>query len=180
VKVEATLHLTANFSYPLVVLLSVLLPWAVFARIQGGLSAWLVVDAVLFAVAVLPFLLFYGAAIWHAGGAPRWGRIARLPLVLALGMGMAVSQTRAVLEALFGPVGTFARTPKSGDVDGVRSGVGRVVRAAVGRIAFVELGLAAYLGLALVYVATAGHWASVPFLGLFVAGYGAVGAQSLR
>lgn len=175
VKVEATLHLTANFSYPLVVVLSILLPWAVYARITGGLEALLVIDAVLFSLAILPFLAFYGAAVWHSGGGPRGGRLARLPVVLALGMGMAVSQTRAVIEALVGPVGTFVRTPKTGGLS-----VAATYRAATRGLVGVELLLALYLTAACVWVATTGYLASLPFMGLFAFGYAAVGLQSLR
>ncbi|MCA9569405.1 MAG: glycosyltransferase [Myxococcales bacterium] len=174
VKLEATAHLTANTSYPLVVLLSILLPFAVYARIEGGLSALLVVDAVLFVLAVFPFVLFYAAAIWHAGAGSRRQRLARLPVVLALGMGMAVSQTRAVLEGLFGEVGTFVRTPKVGDAAVV------AYRAATRGLVGLELALAVYLTAALGYTMSQGYWASVPFLGLFAAGYGTVGLSSLR
>ncbi|MCB9674815.1 MAG: glycosyltransferase [Alphaproteobacteria bacterium] len=174
VKLEATAHLTANFSYPLVVVLSLLLPWAIYARIEGGLSALLVIDAVLFFFAVAPFVLFYGMAIWHSGALGTGRRLARLPIVLALGMGMAVSQTRAVAEALFGEVGTFVRTPKSGGAATM------VYRAATRGLVGIELALAAYLVGACVYVTSAGYFASLPFLGLFAVGYAAVGLGSLR
>lgn len=174
VKVEATLHLTANFSYPLVVLLSVLLPFAIHARIEGGLSTLLIVDAVLFVLAVVPFVLFYGAAVWHSGAGSRGARLLRLPVVLALGMGMAVSQSRAVAEGLFGPVGTFVRTPKVGDT------ATSAYRAATRGLFVVELVLAAYLCLAIGYVLGSGYLASLPFLALFAAGYGTVGLSSLR
>lgn len=174
VKLEATAHLTANFSYPLVVALSILLPWAIVARIEGGLSALLVVDAVLFGFAIIPFLVFYGMAVWHSGAVGVGRRIARLPIVLALGMGMAVSQTRAVVEALFGPVGTFVRTPKSGGAATV------VYRAATRGLVGIELVLGLYLLVACIYVVNAGYFASLPFLGLFAAGYLTVGLNSVR
>ena len=174
VKLEATAHLTANFSYPLVVLLSLLLPWAIYARIEGGLRTLLVIDLVLFICALVPFLCFYGAAVWHSGAPRRGVRLARLPIVLALGMGMAVSQTKAVAEALFGEVGTFVRTPKSGDA------VSIVYRAASRGLVGVEILLALYLVGACVYVVSAGYFASLPFLGLFALGYAAVGFTSIR
>lgn len=174
IKIEATLHLSANFSYPLVVLLSLLLPFAIHARIEGGLSTLLLLDAILFTLAVVPFLLFYGAAIWYSGAPGRAGRLLRLPVVLALGMGMAVSQTRAVVEGLFGPVGTFVRTPKVGDA------AQTAYRAASRGLFVVEVLLAAYLCVALGYVLGSGYYASLPFLGLFAAGYGTVGLASLR
>jgi cellulose synthase/poly-beta-1,6-N-acetylglucosamine synthase-like glycosyltransferase len=176
VKLEATAHLTANLSYPLVVLLTLLLPLAVAARIQAGdrLVTLVRVDAVLFLLAVLPFVVFYGAAIAGAGGEAVRARLLRLPAVLALGLGMAVSQTRAVVEGFLGPVGTFVRTPKRGGASAV------VYRAATRGLVGVELVLAAYLGAACVYATAEGYVGSLPFLLLFASGYGAVGLASLR
>lgn len=175
VKVEATTHLTANLSYPLVVMLSILLPWAVVARIQSGteMTALLRIDLVLFVAALMPFILFYGAAIVGAHAGHEGRRLVLLPSVLALGLGMAVSQTRAVFEGLFGGVGVFVRTPKSG-------GVGSsVYRAATHGLVAIEAAMALYLGAACVYVIATGHLASLPFLLLFAAGYGAVALHSL-
>jgi len=176
IKLEATAHLCANFSYPLVVALTLLLPLAVAARLERGasLATLLRVDLVLFVVAVLPFVLFYAAGIVGSGSGGVSRRVVRLPIVLAVGLGMAVAQTRAMGEALFGDVGTFVRTPKHG-------GVRRVAYLSHSRgIASVELLLASYLGLACGYVITEGYVASLPFLALFCAGYSSVGLGSLR
>ncbi len=176
VKVEATAHLTANLSYPLVVLLSVLLPWAVAARISQGseLQILLRIDLVLFTAALMPFILFYGTAIVGSHSPGLRGRMLRLPGVLALGLGMAVSQTRAVIEGFFGPVGTFVRTPKRGGASA------SVYRAASRGLVGVELLLASYLVVACLYVTLNGYAASLPFLALFAFGYGSVGLLSLR
>jgi len=174
VKLEATAHLAANLSYPLVVVLTLLLPWAIYARIEGGARALLAIDLVLFTAALLPFLAFYGTAVVGSGGGSTAGRLARLPIVLALGLGMAVSQTRAVVEGLVGPVGTFVRTPKWG---GVAQGS---YRAATRGLVGLELFLAAYMLAACAYVLSQGYFASLPFLLLFATGYGAVGLSSLK
>jgi len=174
VKLEATAHLCANVSYPLVVLLTLLLPWAVAARVAGGARELLAVDLVLFSAALLPFLAFYGAAILGSGAEGAQRRLIRLPVVLALGLGMAVSQTRAVLEGLFGEVGTFVRTPKWGGV--AKSSYRAASRGLVG----LELLLAAYMTAACAFVVWEGYLASLPFLALFATGYGAVGLASLR
>jgi cellulose synthase/poly-beta-1,6-N-acetylglucosamine synthase-like glycosyltransferase len=176
VKVEATAHLCANFSYPLVILLTILLPWSVVARMQPGarVERLMQVDLVLFLLAVLPFVVFYAAAI-RGAGEEIGRRLVRLPAVLALGLGMAVSQSRAVAEGLWGPVGTFVRTPKRGEAQGPL-----LYRVGAGSLVGVELLLAAYLVLAAVYAVGQGYWASLPFLALFAAGYGSVAAASLR
>ena len=176
VKMEATAHLCANFSYPMVVVLSLLLPVAVVARVEGGpaLTGLLRVDLILFVSAMFPFLLFYAAAIVGAKSGREGRRLLQLPSVLALGIGMAVSQSRAVYEGLFGQVGVFVRTPKSGNSSTSIYRVGN--RGLVG----LEALFSVYLGVACLYVVGAGYVASLPFLLLFAAGYGAVAVHSMR
>lgn len=174
VKLEGTTHLTANLSYPLVVVLSLLMPLAIHARITGDLSALLVIDGVLFSAAIVPFLLFYGTAVWFSGSPGVGRRLLGLPLVLALGMGMAIAQTRAVVQGIFGEVGTFVRTPKHGTSAAV------VYRAAERGLVGLEILMALYLLGACAYVVSTGFYASLPFLGMLTVGYGAVGLASLR
>jgi len=179
IKLEATAHMTANVSYPIVVLLTLLLPWAVVARMQQGAELLLALDLLLFSAAVLPFVVFYGVAVVGSGERVRQ-RLVRMPLVLALGLGMAVSQTRAVFGGLFGDVGTFVRTPKRGSA---QSGLYEATfsRAmAMSWLTGVELVFATYMLAGCLYAAGMGYLASLPFLALFAGGYGAVGIGTLR
>lgn len=178
-KVETTAHLVATFNYPLVVLLSLLLPPALVARDLGGelVGAMVTYDWLLFPFAFFPFVVYYAAAI---GGSAKdslrspWGRIARLPVVLALGLGMSISQSRAVFEGFTGPVGTFVRTPKRGDA------TGGGYRLGWRGLAGLEIAFALYLGAAMLYALAIGAFTTLPFLALFVGGYGAVGWSSWR
>ena len=172
-KIEAHMHLTANLSYPLVVVLSLLLPWAVAARMAGGPPLLLTLDLVLFTMALLPFIAFYVVAIIGSGAQGRRRRLVQLPMTLALGLGMAVSQTRAVVEGIAGPVGTFVRTPKEGGMNAMG------YRAASRGLVVFELAMAAYLSMACLYVTVNGYIASLPFLALFTVGYASVGIASL-
>jgi cellulose synthase/poly-beta-1,6-N-acetylglucosamine synthase-like glycosyltransferase len=184
VKMEATVHLGANFTYPLVILLSLLLPWAVAARISAGPVALLELDSALFGAAILPFIVFYAVAISGSGEGGVGRRLRQLPMVLGLGVGMAVSQTRAVFEGVVGSTGTFIRTPKTGEGSAPSGRAARVpaagYRLGSSGIAGIELLLAAYLGAAAVYAGWNGYAASIPFLALFTFGYGAVGVGTLR
>ncbi len=173
VKVEATVHLTANLAYPLVVLLSLLLPWAIAARIYGAPAGLLQLDLLLFGAALGPFIAFYAVAIIGSGRSGTASRLVRLPVALALGLGMAVNQTWAVVEGATTGGGTFVRTPKNGDSNGGG------YRARVHRLVGFELALAAYLGVACLFVIAHGYLASLPFLALFALGYASVGLQSL-
>jgi cellulose synthase/poly-beta-1,6-N-acetylglucosamine synthase-like glycosyltransferase len=173
IRLEATAHLTANFSYPLVVLLSVFLPWAVAARIGRAPSLLLALDSLLLFGALLPFLAFYGSAVIGSGTRDVGRRLLFLPVVLAVGLGLAIAQTRAVLEGLADDIGTFVRTPKTGGQAGGGYAVGPI------RLAWAELAFAAYVGLAALYALLHGYPAPLPFLALFSGGYAAVGVASL-
>jgi len=175
-RLEATAHLTANLSYPLVVLLTLLLPLAIVARVTESerLGAFLGLDLVLFGFALAPFLLFYGLAILGSGAPGVAGRLVRLPLVLSLGLGMAVSQSRAVWEGFAPSVGTFVRTPKTGGLRKVS------YRAAGSSLFAIEALFGVYLTAAAVWVVWSGYEGSLPFLLLFAVGYGGVALGTLR
>lgn len=171
VKLEATAHLCANLAYPLVLALSVITPLAAVQRVGHPLVEPL--HAAFFAVAMTSLGVFYGVSAGaHHADWPR--RLGRVPWAMALGAGMAVNQTRAVFEALFGEVGAFVRTPK-------RGGAGEGGRYALGGDGSarweIALGLAQLLGA--VACAAAGAWGSAPLLTLFGLGYLWVGLGSL-
>jgi hypothetical protein len=108
-----------------------------------------------------------------------WSALARLPLVLALGIGLCVNQTRAVLEAALGKNTEFVRTPKHGIRGKLGSWTSKKYRAARSLTPLVELGLAGYFLVALAVAYDHGHYLSMPFLGLFLFGFGYVGGLSL-
>jgi len=171
VKLEATAHLCANLAYPLVLLLSVITPLAAIQRVGHPLVEPL--HAVFFTVAMTSLGVFYGvsAGAHH----PDWARrLGRVPWAMALGAGMAVNQTRAVVEALFGEVGAFVRTPKRGESGG---GGRYALGGDGGAIVEISLGLGQLLGA--VACMFAGAWGSAPLLALFGLGYLWVGLGSL-
>ena len=172
VKSEAVVHMTSNLAYPGVLALSVLMPASVFLRGRSDLQRLLLLDLPIFLMATASVVAFYWAAERVAKGSMR-GRRWRLPLTLALGIGMAVSQTRATLQGLVSADATFVRTPKVGD------GAAARYTSRLDWTPFVELALAAYFSVALVEAVSRGWYASVPFMALFGAGFGYVGLATL-
>jgi hypothetical protein len=153
-----------------VLFLSVLHPWAIAARTTEAYRSMMVFDYAVLVLAVLPFVLFYGRAGRRAGHG--WLKTARrLPLALLIGIGMSASQTSAVWRGLTVMGGTFRRTPKTGGRD---QGTGAT------RMCWVELALTAYTTAGVVWAASHGVFASLPFQLLFLFGYGAVCHGSLR
>jgi hypothetical protein len=179
VKVEATFHLTCNVASVLVLGMGAVLPLAVLARGRGDLARWAALDLPVFAAATLSVAVFYALALRETYPQDWRRRLWRLPLVMSLGIGMSVNQTRAVVEGLFGRDTSFERTPKDGAVGRARGSRVRTYRQPGGWTPWVELVLAAWQAAAVVAAFDTGLWASLPFLALFGAGFGYVGAASL-
>ena len=182
VKLEATFHLTANAGYLLMVALALLVGPAVWLR--RDISPWLLaaVDLPLFTLSSVSVAAFYlaahRAALDRARGPLRW-----IPFLMAVGIGLSINNARAVVEALRGKVSEFRRTPKYALTRG-GSLATRSYRGRVNRDTWIELALALYFGAVVVLAALTGLWAALPFLALFLGGYGytagATLAQSAR
>ncbi len=107
-----------------------------------------------------------------------WSTLGQLPLVLSLGIGLCVNQTRAVIEAVFGRETEFVRTPKHGICGKLETWSGKKYHAAKSLTPFFELLMAAYFVVAVHIAFANGHYISVPFLMLFLFGFAYVGAVS--
>ncbi len=113
VKAEAFFHLSANFNYLLMSVLSILMFPAMYVRYNMGWTEMLLIDVPLFAAATLSVCNFY--IVSQRELYPDWRqRLKYLPFLMSIGIGLCVNNTRAVLEAMFGRESEFARTPKYG------------------------------------------------------------------
>lgn len=120
-KMEATTHLTCNYSYLALVLLCILIMPVCTGMVEPG-ADWdwketrmIVLTFTLFFFATFTVCAFYIAAEIIVKPR-RWWRIFYLILpLLALGVGMAVNNAKAVLEGAFGKSCEFIRTPKFGE-----------------------------------------------------------------
>ena len=113
-KLESTVHLTANVVYPLLIVLVALMAPLLVGGARWPAGALLASQLALFGVGTLPVALFLAEGQRRAGrrGARLWADVA---LALILCGGLAWWLTRAVLEGLWGDTGEFVRTPKQGD-----------------------------------------------------------------
>jgi cellulose synthase/poly-beta-1,6-N-acetylglucosamine synthase-like glycosyltransferase len=180
VKMEAFFHLTNNFAYPLLLLLSMLLLPNLLLRTRHGWREVLVIDLPLFFGTTLSIASFYVTSQREIRR--DWRKtLKRLPLMMSLGIGLCINQTRAVLEALLGhSSGEFVRTPKHGVVRRFEGWTAKRYRAVKTLTPFVEVLMAAYFAMAMVLAARAGHYVSMPFLLLFFMGFAYVGVLSLH
>jgi len=179
VKFEAWYHMTANISYPLMIVLSVLLLPAMIIRFYQGWFQMLYIDLPLFMASTFSISSFY--LVSQRELFPRrWPRaILYLPFLMALGIGLTITNTIAVLEALVGKKTAFARTPKyhvESKQDKIRASK---YRRRLGWVPWVELLIGAYFALTVYYALDNENYITVPFLILFVVGYWYTGLMSL-
>jgi cellulose synthase/poly-beta-1,6-N-acetylglucosamine synthase-like glycosyltransferase len=179
-KIEAWYHLTANLSYPLMVVLSVLLLPAMIIRFYQGWFQMLYIDLPLFMASTFSISSFY--LVSQRELFPKtWPRaLLYLPFLMALGIGLTITNTKAVLEALIGQQSPFARTPKYG-VESKKQKVGAKskYRRRLGWIPWAELLIGSYFALTVYYALDNENYITVPFLLLFVIGYWYTGLMSL-
>ncbi len=178
IKAEAFFHLTANFNYPLMVVLSILMFPSMVIRYNMGWYEMLLIDVPLFFAATFSVCNFYMVCQreihkdWRA-------RIKYLPFLMSIGIGLSINNTRAVFEALLNKQSEFARTPKyriEGDAD---DWVGKKYRQSVAVQPLIELALGLYFTATVFYALANGIYGTLPFLLLFQIGFLYTGLLSI-
>ncbi|HEY6374757.1 MAG TPA: cellulose synthase family protein [Edaphobacter sp.] len=178
-KLEAWYHLTANLSYPLMIILSVLLMPAMIIRSWQGLIQMMLIDLPLFMASTMSVSSFY--LVSQKELFPnKWGKtFLYLPFLMALGVGLTITNTKAVMEALFGVQSAFARTPKYRVAKKGEKSQAKKYRKRLGIIPWIELAIGCYFALTVWYALSTENFFTVPFLVLFVFGYWYTGLLSL-
>ncbi|HEV2835748.1 MAG TPA: glycosyltransferase [Pyrinomonadaceae bacterium] len=179
VKLEMFFRLTGNISYPLMIVASFLQFPLLLVRYNQPFYHLMVLDLPLLFFSSISVVLFYGSAVWYLDE-KRAPRLLHLPLVMGLGIGLAFSNARAVLEALLGVKSEFVRTPKyrveeTTDATWKR----KKYKRKRGLLPLLELAFAVYFLLAIAYSARLHMWGTIPFLLLFFFGFGYMGVMSV-
>lgn len=179
VKREAFFHLTANIAYVLMVLLSLLMPLSMVVRFNHGLYGTLFLDLPFFLTATASVCFFYVASQREVGGG-WWQRVKYLPFLMSLGIGLAINNARAVVEALLNQQSGFTRTPKTGaEGKQLRQKIKKAYLGDKTLASLVEFGFGVYFTAALWFAVDKEIWSSIPFLLLFQTGFLYVGLSSL-
>src|SRR3954469_21073748 len=111
VKAEAFFHLTANFNYLLMSVLSILMFPSMVIRYNMGWYEMLLIDVPLFFAATMSVCNFY--IVCQRELHKDWvTRLKYMPFLMSIGIGLCVNNAKAVIEALFDKQTEFARTPK--------------------------------------------------------------------
>jgi len=178
VKVEASFHLTYNVAYVLLFFLALIVYPVVLARYRGASTTYTVADTSLFLLATCSVLFYFGYAQRETRA--DWKRQLRyLPFVMSLGMGLSVTNTRAVLEALAGHESPFLRTPKFRIERRGDRWKEKRYRSPLNGWAILEIGLGLYIAWTMISLAHAKVYAPLPFFLLYLFGFLYVGVLSL-
>ena len=178
VKAEAFFHLTANFNYPLMCVLSVLMAPSMVIRYNMGWYEMLIIDVPLFFAATASVANFYMVCQreLHAD----WiTRAKYLPFLMSIGIGLAINNTKAVFEALFNKQSEFARTPKYRIEADADEWIGKKYRQSFVVQPMIELALGLYFTATVFYALANGIYGTLPFLVLFQIGFLYTGLLSI-
>ena len=170
VKTEAFYHLTANFNYLLMCVLSVLMAPAMVIRYNMGWYEMLLIDVPLFIAATASVGNFY--MVCQRELHTDWmTRLKYIPFLLSIGIGLTVNNTRAVLEGLFNRQSEFVRTPKYRIEGQADEWIGKKYHESGVVQPMIELTLGLYFTATVFYALANGIYATVPFLVLFQVGF---------
>jgi cellulose synthase/poly-beta-1,6-N-acetylglucosamine synthase-like glycosyltransferase len=179
VRLEMFFRLTGNISYPLMIVASFLQFPLLLVRYNQPLYHLMIIDLPLLFFSSISVFLFYGTAVWYLDDR-RTPRLLHLPLVMALGIGLAFSNARAVIEALLGVKSEFVRTPKYKVEQGSdETWKRKKYKRKRGLLPLLELGFSVYFLFAIFYALRLHMWGTVPFLILFFFGFGYMGVMSV-
>src|SRR5579883_395111 len=171
VKAEAFLHLTPNISYPLMIVVSALMLPVMIVRFYMGVWQMVTIDLPLIIASFWSISLFYVVA--HRELYPKnWKRsILMLPMLMGVGVGLTIINTRAVLEAIFGVQTSFARTAKYNVSDRPVNLEVKKYRRRSGWLPYAEILVGCYFLGMIAFAIETFNYLSIPFLLLFVCGY---------
>ncbi len=109
-KVYSTFHLSSNFIFPIIILLSLLNLPLLIIKNQGLFPALFNFMSVFLSVLLITFVIYLLAQKKYYSD---WkDRLKYFPAYLAGTMGLAVNNSKAIFEALFNRKSEFIRTPK--------------------------------------------------------------------
>ncbi len=178
-KIEAVYHLTANMSYPLMVIMSALLMPAMICRFYQGWFQMLLIDFPLFTASSFSIAVFYVMSQREIHPKTWKKTFYYLPFLMAVGIGLTVTNTKAVMEALLGIKSAFVRTPKYRVAKKGEKSQAAKYRKRLKLAPWIELLLGFYFLAAIIYTFMNHNFFTAPFLILFVVGYWYTGLMSL-
>ncbi|MCP5241845.1 MAG: glycosyltransferase [Burkholderiales bacterium] len=178
-KIQAFLHLTHYGIHPIMVFLSVLtLPVLLTLNMQIPWQLMVICMLCILMAVCGPNALYISSQVATRTG---FKKLLFLPALMCVGVGIALSNTRAVFEAIFNVKSGFVRTPKCGGSDRSKTNnpyYAYRVNAPVFPIFEIILGL--YCTVSLIVYIEAKHYMVGPFLLIYACGFLWVGFFSFK
>lgn len=180
VKMESLYHLSSNIVFPFIVLVAILnVPMVLLKETYPELETYYNIMAIFVIASISTFLfILYGQKSINLD----WRkRVLLFPVFLAGSMGLSVSNSKAVFEALMNKKSGFVRTPKFKIEKGGDSWKAKKYQPSkISGVVWLEIALAVYyvfgIGVSIYYA----EIAAIPFQLMFLLGFGTVGWMSLK
>jgi len=163
-KIQAFFQICGYLVHPLILWVAMLsVPYSMFVTQYRYPSTGL-----------LPFLFMLGTfAPYLIYGVPQvllyrtswWRHVLYLPMITIFGVGIAISNTRAVIEAIRGKQSAFVRTPKAGDKASTRYQV------RISRVTVLEALAGLYCVGAILYYLEVDKYAAVSYMAICATGF---------
>ncbi len=195
VKTEAFFHIGANFAYLLMVFLTILMPVSIIIRYNNGWRNIAFLDLPVFILATLSVFVFYFYTEYmviketlSVKNRSKTKPLMYLPFVVAVGIGLSINNSKAVLEALFKKETPFNRTPKYNVIESEKQSVSVHVKKVLGNVyrsrkidwvTLVEFVLAIYMSYTVYYIYDKNLFISMPLILLFQIGFAYTSLLSL-
>jgi hypothetical protein len=157
----------------------VLLMPAMIIRSYQGWFQMLFIDMPLFMASTFSISSFYLVSQQELFPKKWYRTLLFLPFLMSLGIGLTITNAKAVLEALRGKQTAFARTPKYRVTSKTDKPIASKYRKRLGWIPWIELLIGCYFAWTVYYAFSTENYFTVPFLILFVVGYWYTGLLSL-
>jgi hypothetical protein len=173
VKSEGIVHLTGNTAYILTLLLALMMFPVTYFRPKLDMKTSVVLDLAVFAMATFSVCIFYLTSQAELYG---WRGVVRTlfytPMLLSMGIGMCLSNTKAVIEGLLTRGGEFVRTPKYAIHAHQDTFLGKKYKVSLKKILpFIELAIGAGFGWVVYYSFKNQMYGAIPFQMLFFIGF---------
>ncbi|MBU0677520.1 MAG: glycosyltransferase [Verrucomicrobia bacterium] len=171
-KIEAVFHMVHYCIHPLMMWLAIMtLPVLILTDFGDFPPFYRLFFALVLLSMIAPTILYaVSQSLLYPGG---WSRIKYLPFLTAIGTGIAVSNSRAVWQAIRGKQSDFIRTPKQWDKPVVQYHIRMPL------VPVIEIALGIYSFISLSYYLQAQKYMIGPFLLLYACGFTTVGLLSL-
>jgi len=181
VKAEGVVHLLGNTAYVLTLFLALLAFPVAYFRPRLDMRTSVTLDLVVFGLATLSVCVFYLTSQGELHGFKGVLRtLFYTPMLLCMGIGMCIANTRAVLEGLLTRGGEFVRTPKYAIHQNRDTFVGKKYKVSLKKLLpFLELVIGLGFGWVIWQSYRNEMYGAIPFQMLFLVGFTYVAFLSL-